>query len=195
MRGVPAHRAGDQIGNAGIAFPPVLMRVAQATDHHRDAVGFGRIGDIPDFVRAVAEIAQQIKFALAAMRQVVAAAHAHHRRAADFSGAVFGLARNVDQIFGTLGIGHVHDGSAVGLHLAGLRVHRFAAVMADVSDPTVALLLDDGLIRAARLQVVVTHQVHVAGAWRALRRRGRSQRFRGQKTAKRKAECKPSPTF
>ncbi len=95
-RRAPAHRAGDQIRDAGVAFPPILMSVAQAADDHGDAVGLGRVGHIPDFMRAVAEIAQQIKLAFVAMRQVVAAAHAHHGRAAEFARAVFRLARECE---------------------------------------------------------------------------------------------------
>jgi hypothetical protein len=37
-------------------------------------------------------------------------------------------------------------------------------MVADVGDPARALLLDNRLIGATGLQVVVTHQVHVAGS-------------------------------
>ena len=52
--------------------------------------------------------------------------------------------------FGCLRIGHVDDGGAVLLHLAGERVHPQAAVVADVGDEAAALLVDHGLIQAER---------------------------------------------
>ena len=45
-----------------------------------------------------------------------------------------------------------------------------AAVVADVGDPAVALLLDHGLIGAAGLQVVVADQLHVVVFRRTLGR-------------------------
>ena len=38
-----------------------------------------------------------------------------------------------------------------------------AAVMADIGDPAVALMMDGRLIGAARLQIVVADQLHVGG--------------------------------
>src|SRR6185312_1840655 len=94
----PADGSRNQIRYPGVTLPPILMRVAQAADHHRNAAGLSGIGDIPDFVRAITEVAQHIKLAFAAVRQVVAAAHAHHGRAAELPGAILRLARNVNQV-------------------------------------------------------------------------------------------------
>ena len=91
------------------------------------------------------------------MGKRLAVADAHHLRAAAL---VFSfLARNVMQIFRMRGIGDVDDRGAVRLGLAGQRIDRIgnvvgAAVMADIGDPAVALMMDGRLIGAARLQVV-----------------------------------------
>ena len=70
------------------------------------------------------------------------------------------------QIFRVRGIGDIDDRRAVRLGLAGQRIDRIgnvigAAVMADIGDPAVALMMNGGLIGAARLQVVTPHQFHV----------------------------------
>ena len=74
--------------------------------------------------------------------------------------------------------------------LTGFGTVRRAAVMADIGDVAVALLVDDRLIGAARLQVVVADQAHVLGFRRIAdlgrlrhRRRGerRSDRNGGRK--------------
>ena len=61
-----------------------------------------------------------------------------------------------------LRIGHVDDRRAVLFVPAGQRVPLRAAVMADVRDPAVALMVDRGLVGASRLKVVVTDERHVA---------------------------------
>jgi len=74
----------------------------------------------------------------------------------------------VAQIFWLLGIGDVDDRRAVRLGLAGLRIERRrnivgAAVMSDIGDPAVALMMDGRLIGAARLLIVAADQFHVGG--------------------------------
>src|SRR6185436_14702404 len=68
--------------------------------------------------------------------------------------------------------GHVNDGCPVWFHFAGLRIHPFSAVVADVGDPARALSVNDRLVRAAVLQVAITGKIHVAGARRGHLRRG-----------------------
>ena len=163
--GAPVGRAGDQEGDAGVAFPPVLVRVLQPAES-RDQLGIGGIGDVPDLMRLAAEGAQHVDRALVALGQLAAVAHPYHLRAARLVGA-FG-AGNVLEIFGVAGIGDVDDRGAIRLRLAGHRVERFrdvlgAAVMADIGDPTAALLVDGRLVSRARLQIAPAEQLHVRG--------------------------------
>src|SRR6516162_1177525 len=75
---------GDEIGDAGVALPPVLMGVAEAPDDRREQRGLRRVGDVPQLLRFIgADIAvgpQKIPLTLLAMRQHRAAAHANHLR-------------------------------------------------------------------------------------------------------------------
>ena len=57
--GAPVRRARHEKGNAGVAFPPVLVRVLQAADP-RDQHRIGGIGDVPDLMRLAAEGAQHV---------------------------------------------------------------------------------------------------------------------------------------
>src|ERR1700694_3874928 len=100
------------------------------------------------------------------MRKIVPAAHPHHGCSTAFALGVRipRLAWDMGHVLGMLGIGDVDERSSVGLHLAGEGVKLLAAMVADVGDPAIALLLDNGLIGASGLQVVVTHQIHVAGS-------------------------------
>src|SRR5207237_2599539 len=64
-------------------------------------------------------------------------------------------------------IGDVDDRGAVELRLPGQRIDRLgngvaAAVMPDIGDVAIALVLDDRLVGAARLKVAVADQPHVA---------------------------------
>ncbi len=76
------------------------------------------------------------------------------------------------------GIGNINNRSPVLLLLAGERIKLHASVVADVSDPAVPLFLDDGLVRAAGLQVVVADQIHVAASGRLLGYGARSDQNR-----------------
>ena len=133
----------------------------------RDQHGIGGIGDVPDLMRLAAESPQHVDRVAIALRQRLAVADPHHLRAAGFILAF--LARKVAQIFGLRGIGDVDDRGAVRLGLAGLRIDRrrnivAAAVMADIGDPAVALMMDGRLIGAARLQVAGSNQLHVGAS-------------------------------
>ena len=108
--------------------------------------------------------AQQIDRVGVALRQRLAVADARHLRAAVLVVAL--LARDVREVFRLRRIGDVDDRGAVELGLAGQRIDRLrhlrrAAVVADIGDVAVALLVDGRLIGAARLQVVVADQAHV----------------------------------
>ena len=163
--GAPILRAADQEGDAGVAFPPALVRVAQAVEP-RDQHRLGGIGDVPDLVRLAAEAAQHVDGGLVALGKDAAVAHPHHLRA-----AVLVLARragDVTQVFRRGRVGDVDDRGAVGLGLAGHRIERRrdvvgAAVMADIGDPALALLVDGRLVGAARLKVAPAEQLHVGG--------------------------------
>jgi hypothetical protein len=107
--GAPAGESGNEIRNAGIAFPPVLVRVVKVANDHGDAAGLGRVGHVPNFMRGVAKAAQQVVLAFVRVGQ--AGAYARHLRAAGFSRGVgiSGLAGNVREIFGLGWIGNIED--------------------------------------------------------------------------------------
>ena len=113
------------------------MRAAQSADDDRQARRLGGIGHVPDLVTGVAGRAQQVHLALVGARQLAAVADPDHLRAAGL--ALTGLARNVGEVPRLLRVRHVDDRRAVAFLLAGERVERRAAVMADVGDPAVAL--------------------------------------------------------
>src|SRR3954470_7819651 len=46
----PARHTRDDVGNAGVAFPPALVRVAIVAADRGDPHRIGAIGDVPDFV-------------------------------------------------------------------------------------------------------------------------------------------------
>ena len=163
--GAPVGRAGDEVGDAGVALPPVLVGVLQPVQPG-DQDRVGRIGDVPDLMRLAAEGAQHVDGGAIGAGQGAAVAHPHHLRAACLVGARG--ARQMAQILRIGGIGDVDDRRAVGLGLSGHRIDRCrnvvgAAVMADIGDPAVALAVDRRLIGAARLQVAPAGQPHVRG--------------------------------
>src|SRR6185436_9078703 len=117
-------------------------------------------------MRLATKSPQHVDRVAVALRQRLAVTDPHHLRATRFILAF--LARKVAQIFRLRGIGDIDDRRAVWLRLAGLRINRrrnivAAAVMADIGDPAVALMMDGRLITAARLQVVGSNQLHVEG--------------------------------
>ena len=164
----PGLHAGDHVGDAGVALPPALMGVLQAVELG-DQFRRGRIGHVPDLVPDIAVGAQQVDRVAVAPRQARAVAQAHHLGAAVLGQPL--RARQVVQVFGLRRIGDVEDRGAVELRLPVHRVDRLgnrggAAVMADIGDPAVALAMDQRLVSAARLQVVVAHEAHVLGLGR-----------------------------
>ena len=66
------------------------------------------------------------------------------------------------EILRLFGIGNINDRGTVEFFLPRQGVHLFAAMMSDVGNPPVTLLVNRRLIRAARLQVVVADKIHVA---------------------------------
>src|SRR5690348_7391562 len=97
------------------------------------------------------------------MRKRAAVAHPRHLRSTSFGNAILGrLARNVREIARMGRVRHVDDRGAVILLLPSKRIHLRAAVMAEVGDPALPLLVNRGLVGAARLQVVITYDLHIA---------------------------------
>ena len=72
-----------------------------------------------------------------------------------------GLARDMREVARFARISDLDDRGAVILLAAGERVQRLAAVVTDVGDPAPAAFLDDRLVGAAALQVVVSDERHV----------------------------------
>src|SRR5947207_15424335 len=154
---------------------PALMRALQPLDDARDEFWVRRIGGVPDLVRLIAEWAQQINRARVALGEALAVADPHHLRAAGLVIAL--LAWDMGEGFGMRRVGHIGDRGAGELRLSGQRVDRFlrcrdAAVMADIGNPAVALMMDPRLIGAAPLQIVVADKAHIAGLGLVLSERG-----------------------
>ena len=149
------------------------MGPLQALDDRGEQGRTGRIAHVPDLVRGVAESAKQVNLALVALGQLAAVAHAHHLRSARFRHS--GLSGNVGEVAGFSRIGHIDDGRSVVFLLACERVEEVVAVVADIGDPTAPLLVDNGLIRAASLEIVVADKLHVALLGLVLRQGRREQ--------------------
>ena len=130
-------QVGDQVGDAGVALPPVLVRAVEPLGEDGDLLGSGGIGDVPDIVAEVAVGAQQVDLAGLAPRQLVAGAGLDHLRA-----AIRTDGSHLEQMVGERAprVRHVDDREAIGLHLAGQRIERRAVMMADIGDPPIALL-------------------------------------------------------
>src|SRR6266436_5450933 len=160
--GAPAGRRAvrDQVGDAGVALPPVLVRALEAVEHRDEPGRLRGIGHVPDLVREVAERAQEIGLLLLRARQRLAVADPHHGRPARLRLAL--RAWDVMQVARVLRVRDVQDGRAVQLLLAGERVHPLATVVTDVGDPARALVVDDRLVGRAGLEVVRADQAHVA---------------------------------
>ena len=114
--GAPTGHTGDEVSNAGVAFPPAFMCSLQILDHGGQQRRFGRIGHIPDFMGGIAKHPQHVPLALDALGQRIAATHAHHLRAALF--CLAGLSRNMRQLHRLFRIGHINNRGAVVLGLA-----------------------------------------------------------------------------
>ena len=74
-------------------------------------------------------------------------------------------------------IGHIDERGAVELGLSRQRIYRLlvlrdSAVMADIGNPAVALMMDPRLIGAPPLQIVVADEAHIAGLGLVLSERG-----------------------
>src|SRR4029077_4838771 len=126
----PALDARDKKRDSRIAFPPALVRALELADDGGEERGFRRVGYVPDLVRRVAVVAQQIDLALVAFGELRTVAHAHHLPAARL--VLPRLAGNVGEIARVRGIGHVEDRSAVGFLRTARGIARTPAVMADV---------------------------------------------------------------
>src|SRR5437762_11401534 len=174
-RDAPAGLAGNEIRDAGVAFPPALMRALQPLNDARDELWVRRIGGVPDLVRLIAEGAQQINRARVALGEALAVADPHHLRAAGLVIAL--LARDMGEVFGICRVGHIDERSAAELGVSRQRIYRLlvlrnSTVMADIGNPAVALMMDPRLIGAAPLQIVVADEAHIAGLGLVLSERG-----------------------
>src|SRR6185369_9911790 len=163
----PALDSGHEVADPGVALPPALVRVPQLVDDHRDARGLLRVGHVPDLVRQLAHAAKQVDLRLVRLRQIGAVARAHHLRPAGFPLAR--LAGNVREIARRARVRDVHDRGAVVLLASGERVRGLAAVVSDVGDKAPALPVNDRLVGAAALQLVVAEERHVRRARSVLR--------------------------
>jgi hypothetical protein len=140
-------------------------------------------------VRAVAESAQHVERAFDSMRKVITAAYTHHRRPAELSCLFLCLTGNMSEVRRVPGIGDIENGSPVWLDLTGQGIELFSTMVADVSNPAFTLPLDDGLIGAPRLQVIVTDKINIALSGFPLR-----CRLTRQKTGARPTEHQQSRT-
>ena len=165
-----ALRACHQKGNARIAFPPALMRVAESADHRRQKFRRRRFRHIPDlmrFVRAgIAESAQQKEFARDAVRcrirQGAARTDAHHLRTGRRVRAVDRIGSgNMKQKFRSFDVGDIDDRCAVGFGNARQGIHRRAREISVVHDLPAVLVDDQWLVNGASLIVVVALDLHV----------------------------------
>src|SRR5437773_10014485 len=74
----------NQIGDPGIAFPPALVRAAEAVDDGSQTGRMGLVGDVVYLVRSRAERSQEVPLAFHSIRQDASDANANHLVAAGF---------------------------------------------------------------------------------------------------------------
>ena len=157
--GSPLRVARDQISDACVALPKILMRAFQAFSNGGKKRGLGGCCDVPYFMGLVAKRAQHVKLIFIGFGQCRSWADPDHLCTTLFGFALF--ARDVCQILGVLGVGHVDDGGAIVFNLVSQGIEFFVAVVPHVSNPLIALFLDRGLVSRSGLKVAVTHQFHV----------------------------------
>ena len=148
--GAPIGHAGNQVGNAGVAFPPALVSVAEVAADHRDCGLAWRDRSHRRFRGRSSVAAQKKEFALVRVRQIRCRRAPFARRRirlglADARGSPGMCAR----YFGWLGSVTSRIEVPLISSLPRQRVHDLPGVMADVGDVTVALLFDGRLIGAA----------------------------------------------
>src|SRR5207248_6085870 len=121
-------------------------------------------------MRLAAEGAQHINRIAVTLGQCLAVTDTHHLRAAAFIFSL--LPSDVARVLRMRRIGDVEDRSAVRFGLPGDWIEGSgngigAAVVSDIGDPAVALMMDGRLIGAARLQIIAADQPHVEGFGRS----------------------------
>ena len=159
----PTREPGYKVSDACIAFPPALVCIHQSAHDDRQARWFRRIGNVPGFVLRAAKRAQHVDLAFIRVWQRAAVAYAHHLCSTSFGTAILGrLARNVREIARMGRIRHVDERGAVVFLLSGKRIRLRAAVVANVGDPALPLLVNGRLIGTASLQVVIADHLHIA---------------------------------
>src|SRR5262245_47435559 len=150
------------IGNTGVALPPVLVGAREVSDHSAHQRRVAWIGHIQNLVRLIADGTEQIGLCRIALWQLFPGAGPHHLCATGFTRT----ARRpwyVMQIARMLRVRHIYDGGPIRLRLAVQRIERSATVMTDIGNKPSTLLLDDRLIRGAVLQVTKAHKCHISG--------------------------------
>ena len=154
-RRAPAVDRPDQVGDAGVALPPVLVGVLISRrrpahlGHRAYEPGTRRVGDVPDLMALVAVRPQQVEAPGVSARKPVAGAHLDHLRAAGAAGR------------GDMGqeprcgrIADVDHRRPVRLDGAGQWVQRLPGVVADVDDAALPLPHRQRLVGRAPLQAV-----------------------------------------
>ena len=154
------------------------VRVAAATLQVGSRARIGK-----DFMGVAAERAQHIDGGFIRLGQGATVANAHHLRAARLVCPL--LTRDMFEINGMRRIADVDDRGAVRLRHAGHRINgvryrRRAAVMADISDPAIALFVDRRLIGTAPLEVVLADEPYI-------------ERFRRVADLRRVSACHAAP--
>ena len=164
----PARDSGDEVGDAGVALPPVLVRVLESA--RRPVVtSTGFAGSVTSQISWASppKVRSRIDLARVALGQRLAIADAHHlrRRPPRLCPRRPGMCA---RYFGCLRIGHVDDRRAVEFRLArsagsSASAPSVSAVMTDIGDVTVALLVDRSAGTRCGLQIVVADEPHVLG--------------------------------
>ncbi len=157
-RHVPAAR---QISDAGLAFPPHLVRVAEAPHLSRQR-RVADIRDIPDLIPrggASLNVTQEVHAARHALWQVGTQAHAHRLRLASCC-----WDRNMEFLDRPRRVGGIDDDYSVQLHRAARfqRIRLAAAMRAgERNRPSIRVDDDIRLVGRTPLQVDVSHTAHV----------------------------------
>ena len=158
----PAVDGADEVRDAAVALPPVLVRVPRAgrrparLRHRPQERGAGRLRHVPQLVAPVAVGPQQVEPPRLAVGQPVPFAHLDHLRPPGLAGR-----RDVGQVDGRVRGGDVDHRGAVRLHRARQRVERLAGVVADIEDAALALPDRERLVGRAPLQIVQADEPRV----------------------------------
>src|SRR5215510_13120270 len=151
----------DDVGNARIALPPVLVGAREVSDHgaHKRRVAW--VCHIQNLVCLIANGTEQVGLCRIALWQIFPGAGSYHLCTSGFARAT-SHPWHVMQITGILRVGHIHDGSPIRLRLAIQWIARRPTVMTNIGNEPSTLRLDDRLVRGAALQVMKAHKGHIS---------------------------------